>query len=300
MSSPSVPSPAPWPRGVLMCPPDHFDVVDVKNAFMEGHVGRVDRRLARAQWDALVATYRALDVDVHLLEPVAGLEDMVFTANTACVLPRAEGDGCDVVMSRMNHASRRREVGPTRRWLATAGFAPRELPDDVGTFEGHGDVLVVPGRRFAFGGHGGRTTRRALDALAALVQTPIVPLPLLGAPFYHLDTCLTVLDEDTVLVHPPAFGPGALETLREHVGRVLVADPGEAASAFACNGHALRGGHVVLAAQAERTARQLERAGFSPHPVDVSQFHLSGGSVFCLRMDLPALPAARDPASATA
>jgi hypothetical protein len=31
----------PEPDRVLMCTPEHFDVVDVRNAFMEGKVGTV-------------------------------------------------------------------------------------------------------------------------------------------------------------------------------------------------------------------------------------------------------------------
>lgn len=284
-------TPSPSPCGVLMCAPDHFGVVDVKNAFMEGNLGRVERDVAARQWRALADVYRGLGVEVHELPAVSGLEDMVFTANTACVLPRGDG-GHDVVMSRMNHTSRRREVAPTRAWLEGAGFTPRELPSGVGTLEGHGDVVVVRDRPLAFAGHGGRTERRALDALAELVEVELVPLPLVGAPFYHLDTCLAALDAQTVLVHPPAFEPGALHALAERVERVLVVDPTEAHDAFACNVHALPGGHVVAPLQAERTAAQLERAGYTVHAVDVSQFHLSGGSVFCMRLEVPSpLPA---------
>ncbi len=277
-----------------MCTPSAFTVIDVKNDFMRGNIDRVERRVAERQWRELVELYEQLRVDVHLLDPEPRLEDMVFTANTATVLPQATGDDVTVVMSRMNHPSRQKEVPPTRRWFERAGFVPLELPDDCGTLEGHGDVLVVPERRFAFAGFGGRTTRRAIDALRELAGIPVIPLPLVGAPFYHLDTCLAVLDANTVLVHGPAFEPGALATLAEHMPRLLVADPGEARQAFACNVHALESGDVVMPAQATKTAAQLTRAGFTPRPVDVSQFHLSGGSVFCMRLDIPAVPRARE------
>lgn len=280
---------APRWTSVLMCAPDEFDVIDVKNVFMQGHEGRVDRRLARAQWDGLRATYARLGVPVHLLPPLAGCEDMVFCANPASVYPRADGPP-DVVLSRMNHDSRQREVAAFDTWFRAAGCEPVSLPDDAGHLEGHGDVLVVPGRRLAVAGFGGRTERRALDALAALIDVPLVPLPLVGDVFYHLDTCLALLDDETVLLHPPAFRPEALELLASLFPRRLQADPREAREQLAVNAHALADGHVLLPAQAPRTAAVLADAGYVPVPVDVSEFHKSGGSVFCMRMDLPDLP----------
>ncbi len=281
---------------VLMCPPDHFAVIDVKNAFMAGHVGAVDRARAARQWQALADTYRAEGVDVHRLPAAPGREDQVFTANPALVVPRAAG-GADVVLSRMRYPSRQLEVDLVARWLQDRGLSPRALPAGAGNLEGHGDVLVVPGRRLLLGGHGGRSELPALLAAAALLDAPLVPLPLAGEPFYHLDTCLALLDEDTLLLHPPAFRPAALERLAQLFPRRIEADPDEARRHLACNVHALpaRAGRttpVLLPAQARRTAGRLERAGFRPVAVDVDEFHKSGGSVFCLRLALPDLPAA--------
>ena len=278
--------------GVLLCPPDHFAVIDVKNAFMAGHVGAIDRARAAAQWQTLADTYRAEGVSVQRLPAEPGREDMVFVANPALVVAREQG-GADMVLSRMRHPSRQLEVEPLARWLRAHGLQPMALPEGVGYLEGHGDVLVVPGRRLLLGGHGGRSELPALCAAEVLVGAPLVPLPLVGEVFYHLDTCLALLDEDTLLLHPPAFRPEALATLRELFPRLIEADPLEAREHLACNAHALpaRPGTptpVLLTAQAPATALRLARAGYRPVPVDVSEFHKSGGSVFCLRLALPA------------
>jgi len=291
-----VPRAAPF-TGVILCPPEHFAVIDVKNAFMAGQLGAVDRARAAAQWSALAACYRSLGVKVHVLPAAAGLEDMVFTANPALVVPRAceappSGPAADAVLSRMNHASRQAEVGHLASWLADAGLAPRELPAEAGHLEGHGDVLVVPGRRLLLGGHGGRSEPRALAALAELLAVPLVPLALHGEPFYHLDTCLAVLDEDTLLLHPPAFHADALDALADLFPRWIEADAAEAREQLACNVHALRDGHVLVPAGARRTAAALAARGYRPVPLDLSEFHRSGGSVFCLKLELPDLPAA--------
>ena len=271
---------------LLVCPPEHFEVLDVKNAFMAGHVGAVDRALARRQWDALQAALRREGVAVETLPAARGREDMVFTANGAVVLPRTEG-GADVVLARLRHASRQAEVPHLRRWLEAAGFRCSELPHECGHLEGHGDVLVVPGRRMLLGGHGGRSELGALEALARRLDVPLVPLPLVGEPFYHLDTCLLLLDEDSALLHPPAFRPAALAALEVLFPRLIEADPDEAEHELACNARALANGAVVISAGAARTAERLAAAGYRPVPVDLSEFHKSGGSVFCLGLALP-------------
>ncbi len=297
--------------GVLMCPPEHFAVIDEKNVFMRGQLGAIDRRRAAAQWQSLADEYRRLGVEVHVLRAEPGREDMVFTANGAVLLPRAaepdgvprtsaanaanasgasrRAPGADAVLSCMNHASRQAEVPHLQRWLAAHGIVTHALPAGVGHLEGHGDVLVVPGRRLLLGGHGGRSSAQALAALAALLNAPLVPLALRGDVFYHLDTCLALLDEDTLLLHSPAFHPAALERLAQLFPQRIEADAGEARTELACNAHALRSGHVLLPASAPRTAERLADHGFSPVPVDVSEFHKSGGSVFCMKLELPAL-----------
>ena len=274
--------------GVLLCDPAYFEVVDEKNTFMAGQIGRIDRRLARQQWQGLEDTYRRLDVAVHILPGEQDLEDMVFCANGVTVLPRVDG-GADVVPSHMNHPSRQAEVQVVTRWLAQRGLDVVELPSDCGHLEGHGDVAVIPGRRLALGGYGGRSELSALQALSRCCDHPVVPLAMVGSPFYHLDTCLAVLDEDTVLVHPPAFRGDALETLGVLFPRVIEADPEEAELHLAVNVHALASGAVLHPAQATRTARRLADAGYEAVPVDVSEFH-TGGSVFCMRLDVPGLP----------
>lgn len=273
--------------GVLMCPPTAFEVRDEKNVFMRDQQGRVDAELARRQWDALRDAYREEGLTVHLLDPLPDAEDMVFTANPCAVLPQRDGAPL-AILSRMRHASRQPEVAAHAAWLASRGVRAWELPAQAGHFEGHGDLVLMPEGRGALLGLGGRTEAGVLPHLRALAGIPLHPLPLLGDTFYHLDTALAVLDARTVLVHPPAFRASALGTLGQLFERVLEVDAAEAAEHLACNVHALATGRVLIPAQATRTCAQLERAGFSPRPIDVSEFHRSGGSVFCMKLDLPA------------
>jgi N-dimethylarginine dimethylaminohydrolase len=74
-------------RHYLMCPPTYFDVAYSINGWMDPS-GHVDG-LAVRQWSGLVDAYRSTGHRVDLLQPLAGLSDMVFAANGATVV-----DGC--------------------------------------------------------------------------------------------------------------------------------------------------------------------------------------------------------------
>jgi len=55
--SPAELSSMPLPRGVLVCSPDSFDVVDVKNPFMVGQQGKVNTRLAKPKFPLFLTPF---------------------------------------------------------------------------------------------------------------------------------------------------------------------------------------------------------------------------------------------------
>lgn len=271
------------PQRILMCTPDHFEVVDVKNAFMEGHVGSVDRGLARAQWEALGDAFRAAGHEVLTIDGAEGCEDMVFAANQ--VLPGMDGDGQPyVVLSRMRFASRQMEVPHFRAWFEGHGYRILELPESVTLFEGQGDAIWHPGRLLLWGGYGHRTSIEAYDVLARLLEVPVVALELVHPSFYHLDTAFCALAGDAVLVFPGAFSAEGMALIRRGFRRVIEVPEREASEGFACNAHALDGRTVVIQRGCAETSRALEDAGFDVVPVDTGEFIKSGGSVFCMKM----------------
>ncbi len=68
----------------LMCEPRFFEVCYVINPWMEGNQGKVNSDLAKQQWNNLHGIVSRL-ASVELIEPIAGLPDMVFTANAGLV-----------------------------------------------------------------------------------------------------------------------------------------------------------------------------------------------------------------------
>lgn len=267
-------------KGVLLCPPDHFDVLDVKNAFMQGQEGKVDRARAREQWDALAGTFRAIGLEVETLFPTPGCEDMVFCANPS--FTGTNGRGRKVaVLSRMRHASRQREVAAHGEWFAAHGYDVIESPV---LFEGGGDAVWHPGERVIWGGHGQRSMPEVYPFLGMVFGVETRPLEL-KTDFYHLDTCFCPLDRKTVLLFPKAFTRGGLAAIRRHFKTVIEAGEADARDRFACNALVWEK-HIVMQRGCTTLEERLAKSGFEIHPVDTGEFLKSGGSVYCLKQSL--------------
>ena len=274
----------PRPGRVLMTSPDHFRVEYVINPHMAGHVGDVDPERARRQWDALKEAYERLGVEVTVMAGVPGLPDMVFCANQT--LPyQTPGGEMGVVASRMHAAQRKPEVAHYERFFESAGYEVHGLdPDLPGDFEGMGDALWHPGRYLLWGGYGYRTDRQVYERFADTLGFPVVALELTDPDFYHLDTCLCPIDEETALYYPGAFTEEGVAAIKGHFRRTLEAPEDDARERFACNAHSPDGKHVLLQAGSATTNDLLRAGGYEPVELDTSEFLKSGGSVFCMKL----------------
>ncbi len=274
----------PLPRHVLMTTPAHFEVAYVINPHMEGNVGTTDAGRARQEWEALRDAYAALGLDVHTIEGAEGLPDMVFCANQTLPFLTPEGEK-GVLLSQMHAPQRRGEVPHYRTYFSGQGYEVSALPPGIRRgFEGMGDALWHPGRRLLWGGYGFRTGLEAYEKASELLGTRIVALRLDDPDFYHLDTCLSLLDEKTALYAPVAFQPDGLELLRRLIPTLIEAPESEARGLFACNAHCPDGKHVLIQRGCDTTNERLRAAGFTPVEVETGEFLKSGGSVFCMKM----------------
>ncbi len=267
-----------------MTSPDHFEVAYVINPHMAGNIGDVDPGRARSQWEALKAAYESLGVEVSVVAGAPGLPDMTFCANQT--LPyQTPGGERGVVLSRMHAEQRKPEVEHYERFFQGEGYETQGLdPDLPGDFEGMGDALWHPGRYLLWGGYGYRTDPQVYDRLSDKLGFPIVALSLTDPDFYHLDTCLCPLDEETALLYPGAFDEQGLEDIRARFRRTIEAPENEARELFACNAHSPDGTHVLIQEGCTETNALLEAAGYDVLEVDTSEFLKSGGSVFCLKL----------------
>jgi N-dimethylarginine dimethylaminohydrolase len=259
---------------VLMCRPDHYGIEYEINPWMHVAV-QVDHALAQAQWEALHRTYLDLGLEIDLAEPVAGLPDMVFTANAAVLW-----DG-RAVLSNFHHAERAGEEPHWRRELERLGFEVHELPRSL-SFEGAGDALFVGDRLFC--GSGFRTDRESHRPVARILEVEVVSLELIDSRFYHLDTCFCPLDATTVLAAPDAFSEQSAQLIRQLVPNLIEVSV-EVAAGFACNAMPV-GEHVVSSLTIAQLSAPLGSAGFTTMPLPMGEFLKAGGGVRCLSLPL--------------
>lgn len=263
------------PRRYLMCPPTHFAVTYAINPWMDPSVP-VDTHLAVQQWTTLRDTYRALGHQVELIEPIAGLPDMVFAANGGLVVEgRAMG-------ARFHGPERAPEADAYLAWLAAHVNARAHRPRRV--MEAEGDLLAIGS--IVLAGHGFRTERAAHDEVAEVLQREVISLQLVDPRYYHLDTCLAVLDDTTIAWLPAAFAPQARAELRRRFPDGIEASA-EDAAVLGLNAVS-DGRHVVLAAEATGLADELAARGFTPVPVELSELRKAGGGAKCCTMELRA------------
>jgi N-dimethylarginine dimethylaminohydrolase len=272
-----------WGWRYLMCPPTHFAVTYEINPWM--HVDRpVDLERAHEQWHTLVATLRAAGAEVELLDPVAGLPDLVFTANSGIVA------GDVFVPARFRDRERQPETPQGVSWFAGRGWRVSPLP--IGAVqEGAGDALPVGDRLVV--GHGPRSSRKGAERAAAQAGFVAEPVELVDARLYHLDLGLCPLGEGRALLAPDAFSSRSRRRLRTLVPRALVLELDDALSF--CANSVVVGRTVVMPACPARVGRQLEQWGFDPIVIDVGEFEKAGGACRCLTLalDVPSPVAAR-------
>jgi N-dimethylarginine dimethylaminohydrolase len=260
------------PRHYAMTAPTFFAVEYAINPWMDTST-TVDTHVAMNQWESLRQIYKELGHTVELVEPVAGLPDMVYAANGGLLV------NGKAVVARFAYPQRADESAAYAEWMARHGFDPAETRH---INEGQGDLLVVGS--IVLAGYGFRTERQAHAEIAAHVEMPLVSLELVDPRFYHLDTALAVLDDTTIAYYPPAFSDEARTKLLE-----LFPDAIEVSDADA-NVLGLNvvsdGLNVVMPVAATGFAEQLREAGFRPIGVDLSELLKGGGSVKCCTLEV--------------
>lgn len=279
----------PLARQILMVKPTFFHVDNPINPHMrqaDGSLHQLDKAKAMREWGALRAAYQGLGFSVHEAQAQEGLPDMVFCANQCLPFVSSSGQRM-ALMSNMANEVRHREVATIQQKLESLGYKTQALPARGAStlFEGMGDALWLPGHRVILGGYGHRTTQTIYTDVARHVDATVITFELANPRFYHLDTCLSLLDASSALACRDAFTPQGWELVRKIFPRLIEVPLAEADSpVFACNAHCPDGRHVLMQSGAVQTVSALRTAGYVPVELSTEEFIKSGGSVFCMKL----------------
>lgn len=276
----------PAPEKVMLVKPTYFDVEYVINPHMQGNIGDVNKNTASKEWEKLKQTYKDNGLYVHEVKGAEGYPDMVFCANQS--LPYIKPDGTKQVLMSIMHAEQRKgEVPHIEDVYKDSSYEIFKLDKEKFTdFEGMGDAIWHFKKALIWGGYGFRSSKEVYHHISELFDVPVIKLELVTDTFYHLDTCFCALNEDTVLIHAPAFSEEGLKLIHKLVPNVIEANRYEAEELFACNAHCPDGKNVFIQEGCVDVNKKLEEAGFVVHQLSTKEFLKSGGSVFCMKMML--------------
>lgn len=259
---------------ILMCPPDYYGIEYEINAWMSRQRQAV-HATAVDQWRRLRALLVSAGAEVLELSPVAGLPDLVFTANAALIYRQT------AMLARFRHEVRARETPYDRAWFEAHGFQA-ESPPEESCFEGAGDALFCGDTLFA--GYRLRSDALGQQQIGARLGVRVIPLELVNPYYYHLDTCFCPLAPGLAIYYPGAFDDYGQRALSELIDTLVPVEEAEARS-FACNAVVV-GRTVVTNTGCSNLHAELRRLGFEPVATPLDEFVKSGGSAKCLTLRL--------------
>src|SRR6476620_6518540 len=224
-----------WPSRILMVRPNGYRIESCINPHMKnakGELNVVDTKNAWAQWTKMRDIYKFLSLEVHELDGNEDLPDMVFCANQTFSYIDSQGQKA-VVISKMKSETRQPEVKHFKNRAELSGLKIQSLAEV--DFEGCGDAIWNYETGEIFGGYGFRTEKEAYRRLAEIVPNKIYPLELVDSRFYHLDTCLVVLNANTAAYVEEAFSKESVAVLKSKFTDLIRISKSEALKHFAGN-----------------------------------------------------------------
>jgi N-dimethylarginine dimethylaminohydrolase len=112
----------------------------------------------------------------------------------------------------------------------------------------------------------------------------VVSLKIVDPDFYHLDTSLAVLSDDTVAYYPGAIDEESRERLKRAIPNLIEATH-EEAKGFGLN--AVSDGKTIITSnESESLLQKYRDAGFEVEGTSILEFRKSGGGVKCLTLSL--------------
>ena len=259
---------------IFMCPPDYYGIEYEINPWMS-RSRQSDSEESQRQWQALFQLLKSLGVEIRLMEPVQGLPDLVFTANSGLVWREK------VFLPQFRYEARQGETPLDEAWFRSQGFETVSLAG-TGDFEGAGDALFCGETLFA--GYLIRSEIGALQWIAGEMGCRVIPLQLVDDYYYHLDTCFCPLSKTDAIYYPSAIDDYGRRALQEHIPTLIEVREDEAAC-FSCNAVVV-GKNVVLNTGCPHLEADLQSHGYKTHSTNLSEYIKAGGSAKCLTLRL--------------
>ena len=258
-----------------------------------------NKTVAHSQHEALKKRFKKMVCfRIEKTEDFKHLSDMVFAANSGLYLPRLPSP--IVLLPNMKYEHRKKELPYLREMYRQLHIRTLDFPT-ADPFEGQAELKWFHNGTKALCGYGYRSTLQACKVIQTLFQNlytsfgleppTILMLPLASDKFYHLDLAILEFQETDCIIHKKAFSPKSVAKLQKFLGKghVHMIDTEDAFSLNAV----IDGDNLITHKMSDPKVQPILESLTKKRVIqtDVSEFELSGGSVRCLTMDIPMLPA---------
>ncbi len=260
-------------KELLVCAPDHFDVIYEINAWMSVK-NRPVQSEAKIQWKNYEAALKTLNFKLHYLEPKKDVPDLVFTANHGLVLKDK------AVIARMKYKERQLEQQYYTQWFTQHGLSTYEPQN--GFYEGEGDSFIVGDTLYY--GYGFRSDKEVAEEIKDFLGlNRIIYIRLTDPYYYHLDTCFAPLGDGMAMINEQAIEAESVKEISKNL-QLIKAAP-EEAKKFCCNA-VVAGKDMVIPEGCPKISSELEKLGFNLQQVKLDQYLKAGGAAKCLCLKL--------------
>jgi dimethylargininase len=232
-------------------------------------LGKPDYALALDQHAAYVRALESCGLKVTVLEPDPEHPDSTFVEDAAVIF------GDKAVLARPGAASRSGEVSAIRKVIEAHTKTVFEITSP-GTLDG-GDICEADGNFFVGISH--RTNEEGVRQLSGFLRaagysSSLVDIRSLRG-ILHLKSGIAHLGDQDLVLWPEL---AEFEQFRGY-NKILV----DRANLYAANCVRVND-RVLVAGSFPKFAEQIERAGYKPLPVEVSEFQKMDGGLSCLSL----------------
>ncbi|HED08086.1 MAG TPA: hypothetical protein ENI57_08225 [Ignavibacteria bacterium] len=262
-------------KKILMCPPKYYNIEYVINPWMKTGT-EIDRDAAYSNYNLLKESYELSGMEVLEIEPVEGSPDMIYTANLGYT------EGNVFIKANFKAPERRKESEVAVNYFESLNYKIHTLPENI-LFEGEGDIIRSGTKYFI--GYGERSSINAKEHLEKILNKELHALELNNPYFYHLDTCLGLLNDETAMINTAAFTKEGLELIESQFKNIIIADEKDN-NLLACNLVVNKNDVFIGKGISEKLKRELESYGFKITEIDMTEFLKGGGSVKCLTQEI--------------
>ena len=277
----------PTMRAAMLIGPEGFGInaeSTTDNQYIQAQE-QIDLEVAHAQHFKLARTIRKLGVPVVTFAGRSGEPDGVFGNNVFATTPTR------FIVGRMYHPSRQREATrkDVRDYFQNLLKRPlHDLSHGSAVAELTGALVIDRARNFGVCGLSTRANEAGSKSMHDAFELKLTLNASLRETEYHTNVVLAILAGKLSIIAPSAFENDDVQQLLVNVyGKNVVELDDTQPGTFAANCIAVTAKDILMSqtgldSLSPKQLETIERAGFTLHGVEVSEFEKAGGSLRCL------------------